>query len=93
MKDRKRNLNKKIKEENWLKVAKTALVLGLGLYIIPLAMVRHPSLIDFANLPVLSILTSIQIGLGLFFVFSVFEILEINSNANLPRLIFSFWKN
>ena len=30
-------------DENWLKVAKTALVLGLGLYIIPLAMIRHPS--------------------------------------------------
>ena len=55
-------------EENWLKVAKTALVLGLGLYIIPLAMIRHPSLIDFANFPLLSILTSIQIGVGLFFV-------------------------
>ena len=36
-------------EENWLRVAKNALVLGLGLYIIPLAMIRHPSLIDFAN--------------------------------------------
>ena len=55
-------------EENWLRVAKTALVLGLGLYIIPLAMIRHPSLIDFANFPLLSILTSIQIGVGLFFV-------------------------
>ena len=54
-------------EENWLKVAKTSLVLGLGLYIIPVAMVRHPSLIDFANFPLLSILTSIQIGVGLLF--------------------------
>ena len=31
-------------------------------------MIRHPSLIDFANFPLLSILTSIQIGVGLFFV-------------------------
>ncbi len=54
-------------EENWLKVAKTALALGLGLYIIPVAMVRHPSLIDFANSPLLSILISIQIGVGLLF--------------------------
>ena len=55
-------------EENWLKVAKTSLVLGLGLYIVPLAMVRHPLLINFANSPLSSILISIQIGVGLFFI-------------------------
>ena len=35
----------------------------------------------------------LAVGLGLSFVFSVFEMLEINSKANLPRLMFSFWKN
>tara|TARA_Y100001934_G_C11783183_1_gene509164 strand:- start:133 stop:576 length:444 start_codon:yes stop_codon:yes gene_type:complete len=55
-------------EENWLKVVKTSLVLGLGLYIVPLAMVRHPLLINFANSPLSSILISIQIGVGLFFI-------------------------
>ena len=31
-----------------------------------------------------------NVGLGLSFVFNVLEMLEINSKANLPRLIFSF---
>ena len=35
----------------------------------------------------------LAVGLGLFFVFNVLDMSEINSKANLPRLIFSFWKN
>ena len=52
-------------EENWLKVAGSAISLGLGLYIVPLAMVRHPALINFASSPLESILTGVQIGIGL----------------------------
>tara|TARA_B100001175_G_scaffold302787_1_gene297161 strand:+ start:80 stop:1147 length:1068 start_codon:yes stop_codon:yes gene_type:complete len=52
-------------EENWLKVAGSAISLGLGLYIVPLAMVRHPALINFATSPLESILTGVQIGIGL----------------------------
>ena len=54
-------------EENWLKVAGSSLALGVGLYIIPLAMVRHPVIIDFAYSPVKSVLTAIQVGVGLYF--------------------------
>ena len=52
-------------EENWIKVAGSAISLGLGLYIVPLAMVRHPALINFASSPLESILTGVQIGIGL----------------------------
>ncbi len=52
-------------EENWLKVAGSAISLGLGLYIVPLAMVRHPALINFSSSPLESILTGVQIGIGL----------------------------
>ena len=53
-------------EENWLKVAGSAMALGLGLYIVPLTMVRHPVIINFAHSPVKSILIGIQIGIGLY---------------------------
>ena len=52
-------------EENWLKVAWSAIALGLGLYIVPLAMIKHPQLIEISSFPVLSVLTAVQIGLGL----------------------------
>ena len=52
-------------EENWLRVAGSAMSLGLGLYVIPLAIIRHPELIDLAAAPVAAILTALQIGIGL----------------------------
>ena len=33
--------------ESWLKVALTSMVLGIGLYIIPLAMIANPGLGEF----------------------------------------------
>ena len=51
--------------ENWLKVAASAMVLGLGLYIVPLAMVMHPSLIQLSSTPLLSLMTGLQLALGL----------------------------
>ncbi|NBR04026.1 MAG: hypothetical protein EBT94_13075, partial [Alphaproteobacteria bacterium] len=42
-----------------------AMSLGLGLYVIPLAIIRHPELTDLANAPVAAILTALQIGIGL----------------------------
>ncbi|MEE9314715.1 MAG: TRAP transporter fused permease subunit [Rhizobiaceae bacterium] len=51
--------------ENWLKVALTAMSLGIGLYIIPLAMIANPAIIGTAtNLPS-ALLAMVQIGLGL----------------------------
>ena len=54
-------------EENWLKVAITAMGLGIGLYIIPLAMIANPALLESATaLPqALIAFTQTAIGLGL----------------------------
>ncbi len=52
-------------EENWLRVAGAAMVLGAGLYIIPLAMIIHPELIGLASDPMAAIWTFIQSAIGL----------------------------
>jgi TRAP transporter 4TM/12TM fusion protein len=51
--------------ENWLKVAFTAMALGVGLYIIPLAMIANPALIGFAATPGIAVLTALKLGVGL----------------------------
>jgi TRAP transporter 4TM/12TM fusion protein len=51
--------------ENWLKVAITAMTLGFGLYIIPLAMIANPALIALSSSPVAAVATAVQIALGL----------------------------
>ncbi|WP_195821632.1 TRAP transporter permease [Roseobacter sp. MH60115] len=51
--------------ENWLKVALTAMTLGFGLYIIPLAMIANPALIRLQSAPTQAFLAAVQIGLGL----------------------------
>ena len=53
--------------ENWFKVAISAMTLGLGLYIVPLAMVRHSSLIQLDKFPLEAIITGLQLALGLLF--------------------------
>ncbi|MHC8495271.1 TRAP transporter permease [Thalassospira sp. SM2505] len=52
-------------EENWLKVAGTAMALGVGLYIVPLAMIANASLIDLANDPVWAIAAGLKVAVGL----------------------------
>ncbi|MCR9215511.1 MAG: TRAP transporter fused permease subunit [Proteobacteria bacterium] len=51
--------------ENWLRVALTAMALGVGLYIIPLAMIANPSLLDFADAPLSALFTFLQVAVGL----------------------------
>ena len=51
--------------ENWLRVAGSAMMLGLGLYVIPLAMIQHPVLTELAATPFASLATAIQISIGL----------------------------
>lgn len=51
--------------ENWLKVAVTAMALGIGLYIIPLAMIANPQLIMLENAPINAVIAALQTGLGL----------------------------
>ena len=52
-------------DEDWLKVALTAMALGVGLYLIPLAMIANPALIAVVETPVRAVLTMVQVGLGL----------------------------
>ncbi len=51
--------------ENWLKVALTAMALGIGLYIIPLAMIANPSLIRISSEPLWAALAMLRVGFGL----------------------------
>ncbi|WP_447555056.1 TRAP transporter permease [Vreelandella sp. EE22] len=51
--------------ENWLKVALKAMALGIGLYIIPLAMVANPGIIELAFDPAHAVLSALKVGVGL----------------------------
>ena len=51
--------------ENWLKVALTAMALGVGLYVIPLGMVANPGLIDPLTNLALALFSFLKIGVGL----------------------------
>lgn len=51
--------------ENWLKVAFKAMALGIGLYIIPLAMVTNPALIQLAVNPSGAVLSTLKVAIGL----------------------------
>ncbi|WP_417429462.1 TRAP transporter permease [Kiloniella sp.] len=51
--------------ENWLKVALTAMALGVGLYIIPLGMIANPDILSLSDTPFKALLAFLQIGLGL----------------------------
>lgn len=53
-------------KENWLKVACTAMLLGVGLYLIPLALVANPSLISLGTTPLLAVLALLKIGTALY---------------------------
>ncbi len=51
--------------ENWLKVSMYAMALGLGLYIIPLALIANPGLIGLAENPGLAVIAFLKVGVGL----------------------------
>lgn len=51
--------------ENWLKVAASAMRLGVGLYVIPLAMIASPAVIGLASDPLAAMLAFGRIALGL----------------------------
>ncbi|MGB6155978.1 MAG: TRAP transporter fused permease subunit [Castellaniella sp.] len=51
--------------ENWLKVAASAMRLGIGLYIIPLAMIANPQVIQLASHPIPALFAFVRIGVGL----------------------------
>lgn len=51
--------------ENWLKVAVSAMALGIGLYLIPLAMIANPELISLEQKPTDALLAFVKIAIGL----------------------------
>ncbi|AWI85814.1 TRAP transporter permease DctM/Q [Alloyangia pacifica] len=51
--------------ENWVKVAGTAMALGIGLYIIPLGMIANPGILKLTTAPALALFAFVRIGLGL----------------------------
>ncbi|MCO5121427.1 MAG: TRAP transporter fused permease subunit [Burkholderiaceae bacterium] len=51
--------------ENWLKVAAFAMVLGVGLYLIPLGMVANPALIEMVDHPGLALAAMAKVGVAL----------------------------
>ncbi|AUH33526.1 TRAP transporter permease [Paracoccus tegillarcae] len=50
--------------ENWVKVALTAMALGVGLYLIPLGMIANPEVIALATTPVRALLAAAEIAVG-----------------------------
>ncbi|MDQ2095620.1 TRAP transporter permease [Rhodalgimonas zhirmunskyi] len=52
-------------EENWIKVALTAMALGVGLYLIPLGMVTWPAIIGLGQAPVAALIAFVALGAGL----------------------------
>lgn len=52
-------------EENWIKVALTAMALGVGLYLIPLGMVVWPGVIALESAPVAALTAFVALGVGL----------------------------
>ena len=51
--------------ENWLRVAVTAMALGVGLYIIPLGMISLPGIMGLETDPLSALLAFLQLGVGL----------------------------
>ncbi len=52
-------------KENWLKVAMTAMALGVGLYVIPLGMIANPALLLLTTKPLAALGAFVQIACGL----------------------------
>jgi len=51
--------------ENWLRVAVTAMALGVGLYIIPLGMIANPDILRLAETPVAALVATLRIAMGM----------------------------
>ncbi len=51
--------------ENWLKVALTAMALGIGLYVIPLGMIANPDMIALAEEPLSALIAAGRVAIGL----------------------------
>ncbi len=70
--------------ENWFRVAITAMSLGIGLYIIPLGMIIHPSIINVTKDPILSLISGLQIIVAL----TLFSIAIISNKKFYFKILF-----
>ena len=52
-------------QENWLRVAVSAMALGIGLYLIPLGMIANPDLIAFEKTTLAALLAALKMALAL----------------------------
>jgi TRAP transporter 4TM/12TM fusion protein len=68
--------------ENWLRVALAAMALGLGLYLIPLAMIAWPALLEVADRPAAAGVAFAAVALGL----ALLSRAVIAPGRPLPRL-------
>ncbi|MVO18316.1 TRAP transporter fused permease subunit [Rhodobacteraceae bacterium CY05] len=51
--------------ENWIKVALTAMALGVGLYVIPLGMIANPDILRLAETPMAALFAFLRMAVGL----------------------------
>ncbi|WP_406676009.1 TRAP transporter large permease subunit [Roseobacter weihaiensis] len=51
-------------QENWLRVAITAMALGVGLYVIPLGMIANPDLIRLLQAPEMALIAFVRMAVG-----------------------------
>lgn len=72
----------------WLSVANRAMRLGVGLYIVPLALVANPALIQLIATPFMAVLAAIKIGVGLWLV--SFAVTGQSKNYWQPIIAFVF---
>ena len=70
--------------ENWLRVAITAMSLGIGLYLIPLGMVVHPELLTVTHTPLTSLIAFGKIAISL----SLISYAVISKGLPILRLAF-----
>lgn len=51
-------------QENWLRVAITAMAIGVGLYLIPLGMIAWPDMIRLTEAPLSAVISALMVGTG-----------------------------
>jgi len=51
--------------ENWIKVALTAMALGVGLYVIPLGMIANPDILRLVEAPMAALVAFVRMAVGL----------------------------
>lgn len=50
--------------ENWIKVALTAMALGVGLYVIPLGMIANPDILRLLDAPLAALIAFLRMAVG-----------------------------